>query len=98
MGTQPGELEKVWGVIGGATVRAQIPGSQGGVLKPRAIPFPGTHKEQALEKAGGEGCGALPREVGTEAIKGINSQHHTAWDQTLTTPLERFVTLGITSL
>lgn len=91
-------MEKIWGVKGGATARAQIPGSREGVLKPRAIQFPGMHKEQALEKAGGEGCGAVPGEAGTEAIKGINSQHHTAWDQIPTIPLERFVTLGITSL
>ena len=68
------------------------------IWKPQAVQFPGMRKERALEKEGGEGCGAHPREAGSESRKGVNSQHHTAWDQTPMTPPERFVTLDIISL
>lgn len=66
--------------------------------KQEAIQFPGMHKEQTLEKEGGEECGAHLREAGTVALKAIHSQCHTAWAQIPILPLARFVTLGITSL
>lgn len=52
----------------------------------------------ALEKECVEERGAHPREAGTEAMTGVNPQHHAAWDQIPMTPLEKCVTLGIMSL